>query len=246
MPITGLHNDETENVSGRRIRLEFANHTAAAFDIVVLAIPAPTLRDVKIEPGLIPDNQIKAIQKITYGQASKILMPVRLQEKGIAYQRTADGTLLWMNGTKSIITLYTAGRQSLYDASSQKSLTAEFAKEKEAIERVLPGATFPAGTEVTLPADAFSPACTQAVGINWTQERYSQGCYSTIARGQDDLMLPETTVHGEKVRTTFCPVGKRLIFAGEHTDLDNQGTMEGAVASGMQVARLVQKMNVVA
>jgi monoamine oxidase len=45
--------------------------------------------------------------------------------------------------------------------------------------------------------------------------------------------------NGEPLRKVYRPVNDMIYFAGEHTSLDAAATMEGAVQSGNQVARLI-------
>ena len=63
---------------------------------------------------------------------------------------------------------------------------------------------------------------------NWTTDRYSLGAYSYVGVGGTDAPKQMTR-----------PVESTLFFAGEATDTENSGTVEGAIASGKRAARQI-------
>ena len=64
--------------------------------------------------------------------------------------------------------------------------------------------------------------------MNWANNRFSRGSYSSQKVGQ------YTTTFGIEGK---AELGGRLLFAGEHTSIDFTGFMNGAVESGNRVAR---------
>lgn len=65
---------------------------------------------------------------------------------------------------------------------------------------------------------------------DWSADRYSLGAYSYVGVGGTDAP-----------RQLARPVDATLFFAGEATDSENSGTVEGAIASGIRAARQVLK-----
>jgi monoamine oxidase len=65
---------------------------------------------------------------------------------------------------------------------------------------------------------------------DWSSDRYSLGAYSYIGVGGTDAP-----------RQLTRPVESTLFFAGEATDTENSGTVEGAIASGIRAARQILK-----
>ena len=91
-----------------------------------------------------------------------------------------------------------------------------------------------------------------AVGVNWTTEEFSQGGYSYFSIAQTHLFTEDQIVEslGQKVFRIFEPIlpstgdGKcrvcGLYFAGEHTATQGTpATMEGAVHSGNKVGQQI-------
>ena len=61
---------------------------------------------------------------------------------------------------------------------------------------------------------------------DWTHDRFSLGAYSYVGVGGTDALKQLTR-----------PVESTLFFAGEATDSENSGTVEGAIASGYRAAK---------
>ncbi|RBO74016.1 FAD-dependent oxidoreductase, partial [Microbacterium sp. H6] len=73
------------------------------------------------------------------------------------------------------------------------------------------------------------PAAAGSVRSTWTTDPYSLGAVSFTPVG----VLSDT-------RSALArPVGKRLFFAGEATDVDAPGSVRGAIASGTRAAEEV-------
>lgn len=73
------------------------------------------------------------------------------------------------------------------------------------------------------------PEPTAMVRTNWSKDPWARGSYSYLPVGA----TPELR------RALGTPIGDRLFFAGEATDLGDPGTVHGARASGMRVATQV-------
>jgi monoamine oxidase len=66
---------------------------------------------------------------------------------------------------------------------------------------------------------------------NWSADPYSLGAYSYIGVG--GAQAPKQLTR---------PVESTLLFAGEVTDAENSGTVEGAIASGRRAAQQALKL----
>jgi monoamine oxidase len=65
---------------------------------------------------------------------------------------------------------------------------------------------------------------------DWSSDPYARGAYSYVGVGGTDAP-----------RQLTRPVEATLFFAGEATDSENSGTVEGAIASGIRAAKQVLK-----
>jgi monoamine oxidase len=122
------------------------------------------------------------------------------------------------------MTLWSTGPYAV-DCSTKEKIEQALEQEKPSIEKLYPGISFP----TDIPTRA----------MNWAEEEYSQGCYSTLGAGQEEMLLPTVSVAGQTLRKVFRPVGDSLYFAGEHVVPDNQGTMEAAAESGLKNAEII-------
>lgn len=187
-------------------------------DHVVSAIPFKILRNVDLCVDL-PTLKRRAIDELGYGQNTKCMSgfasrPWRAQGSNgesfsdQRYQNSWDVTQR-QAGNHGILVEYTGGTVALQAGNDTTSNhAAEFVGQ---IDRVYPGA-----------AAAYDG---KAVRMAWDRMPFNQASYSAYLPGQ---YIGFAGTEGDKV-------GK-LHFAGEHTDFDNQGYMEGAAASGERVA----------
>jgi monoamine oxidase len=191
-------------------------------EAVVLALPFSLLRDVEIEAPLSAAKK-HAIAKLHYGAGSKLCVGFR----GKPWRALdASGTVLsdsafpycWdetrMQDTEDgVITFFTGGDEGR--VLSRVDLNVQRAGLLEVLNRVFPGVRAAAKAENVL--------------VTWADEPFAKGGYALYAPGQVTAMRG---CEGE-------PEGK-LFFAGEHTSLEAQGFMEGAVRSGVRAAKEVR------
>lgn len=190
-------------------------------DHVVSAIPFKILRDVDLRLDL-PTLKKTAIRELGYGQNSKCMAgfrtrPWRTQKSNgesysdLSYQNTWDTTQM-QAGAHGILTEYTGG--SIAVAAGNGTTSAHAAEFVRQIDRVYPGS-----------AAAYDGKAVRQV---WTRMPFNRASYSAYLVGQYTKFAG---TEGERVGN--------LHFAGEHTDFDNQGYMEGAANSGERVANEV-------
>jgi monoamine oxidase len=217
----------TEKAPGKlelTFEVDGAERTETA-EAVVLAIPFSTLRDVKLSVPLSPVKK-RAIAELHYGAASKVCVGITgkpwraLNSSGTVLSDSAfpycwDATRM-QDSEHGVITFFTGGTDGRLLGKVDDGMSR--AAMLEVLNRVFPGVRAAArpGEQVTVP---------------WSDEPFAKGGYALYAPGQ---VTAFRGCEGE-------PEG-RVFFAGEHTSLEAQGYMEGAVRSGVKAARDVRNV----
>jgi len=193
-------------------------------EAVVLALPFTLLREVEIDAPL-SEPKKHAIAKLHYGAASKLCVgfsgkPWRALESSGTVVSDAAFPYCWdetrMQDTDDgVITFFTGGYEGR--VLSQVDLTVQRAGLLEVLNRVFPGARAAAKAENVL--------------VTWADEPFAKGGYALYAPGQVTSM-----------RGCEGEAEGRLFFAGEHTNLEAPGYMEGAVRSGVKAAAEVRSL----
>jgi monoamine oxidase len=212
---------------GSAYALSFDRGREVVADVVVLALPATTLRGVEMEIGAPPATR-RAIRELTYGTNAKLLAglsarPWRAAGRSGECLNDLGIQTVWEDHAKpgagpGAMTIFAGGRTGLDFARGRAADRVRAAT--AAIDAALPGA-----------ADAFNG---RASRMNWPGNPYVGGSYSCFAPGQ-------FTDFAE----AFAPVG-RVVFAGEHTSAHHSGYMNGAAESGRLAAEAVARLLVTA
>ena len=211
------------------IRKETAT-TEISADIVVLALPFTILRGLDLRLDL-PEAKRRAIQELGYGTCAKLIAgfskrvweetsvnDVRIDTRSSGYIFTdQDFQCCWetsraQSGTHALLTNFAGG--NLGKNLNQGDLQARASSFASQVDRIYPG-TLEAYTK-------------QAVRQHWPSSPFVLGSYTCYKRGQYSTL-------SEAVAT---PV-ENLFFAGEHTSVEFNGYMEGAVETGQRAAREV-------
>lgn len=183
---------------------------------VVVALPAPAMRWLEVDPPLDPDQRA-ALDELAYGQIVKVFLQFRRRfwkARGLNGGLFTDGPLQAMSeatagqpGERGILTVYTADRAA--EALAALPEERRIARCLDELECLYSGcrADFERGASAT-----------------WTGTSGSPAAYSHFRPGQLARLAP----------LLARPAG-RLHFAGEHTD-PWQATMEGALRSGLRAA----------
>ena len=191
-------------------------------DHVVSTIPFTLLREVDLALDL-PALKRTAINEMGYGQNTKCMTgystrPWRAQGSNgesfsdLAYQNSWDSAQAQpqLRGKNhGILTEYTGGSRAI--SAGTGNVGSHVNGFLDQIDRVYPGCK-----------RAYTGS---AVRMAWNQMPYNQASYSSYLVGQ----------YTKFAGSEGLAVGN-LRFAGEHTDPDNQGYMEGAAASGERAA----------
>jgi monoamine oxidase len=184
-------------------------------DYVVMTLPASTLRYVDIQPPL-PDEQRRAIERLAYGCATKVLLQTsrNVFKNHRARAFATDGAL-----------------GAFWDASEEQG-------DEQSIVAFLGGGSASAALREKAAAGGsalLSDLCwlgaeqSSATNVeigDWTADPWARGGYAYLDPGFDPAW-----------RSLLSRRAGRLVFAGEHTSERWQGYMNGAVESGQRAAR---------
>ncbi len=191
----------------------------AEADYVIVSAPAPIVRCIRFEPRL-PDAQRHAFDALVYGRATKTLLQFarpfwRKRGQPRAFGTNLDIGAVWdgsehQPGTAGILVSLAGGGASAGAQQLHRSPGAQaFIDEL----RFLGART--ARDRLLLASDCFV----------WEDDPFASGGYAVFTPAFDPAWR----------RLLAAPAG-RVLFAGEHTSLDGQGYMNGAIVSGQRAA----------
>jgi monoamine oxidase len=220
------HRLEAITPRGRGFVLAFAREGGAAeveADIVVLALPPTTLREVDLRVEL-PEKTRRAIREITFGTNAKLFAgvsrrPWRAQGFSGELLNDLGFQTCWedharLGGGPGGLTIFAGGRTGVGFARAEASaLAADVLRRLEA--------AFPEASVV---------GTGSAARMDWPGNALAKGSYSCFAPGQFTAFAD-----------AFAPVG-RLLFAGEHMSEDYSGYMNGAAETGRLAARAAARL----
>jgi len=185
-------------------------------DYLICAMPASTLRDVRFDPPL-PAPQHEANRSLKYGHCTKTALQFdravwRKRGKPRAFGTNLSIGAVWdgneeQHGTPGILTSMAGGRASAdTKAMLASSGPRRLVEQMDFLE--LKGASLVAWDSVS-----------------WEDDPWARGGYAYY----DPSFNPA-------VREWLARPFRRVFFAGEHTSLEGQGYMNGAVESGLRAA----------
>ncbi len=225
----------------QKIWLHFDN-VCISTDYLILALPCSTLRDVAVEEGILPDDQLLAIRTLQYGTSAKILFPIQCAKNLPTEWMNLENWSAFLNKEHSVMTWLSAGPTGIFDAHGTQALTCLIEKETPYLFQVFPDLTFPKGLVPTIHKEPLFSQYDKPVAISWIHEEFSKGSYSNYGLGTFALFNEFIEEYEESVRKVFRSIDGRIFFAGEHTALEgDNGTMDGAVYSGERVARMLER-----
>jgi monoamine oxidase len=199
-------------------------------DRVVLALPFSTLRQVDLSRSGLSPLKLKTIAEHGMGTNAKVHLQLKkktwpsLGYNGVAYSDwdgfcTAwdDSVPLGPNGGPAILLAFPGGRggsTSLTGAAHGPAPAKDVTRMLDRLEPIFPG------TKAAYSGVAYED--------HWSEDPYARGAYSYQRLGQ------YTTIFG------YGQVAEGAIhFAGEHTSVESQGFLDGAVESGARAAKEV-------
>jgi monoamine oxidase len=199
-------------------------------DLVVLALPFSTLRDVELSRSSLSPAKLKVIRTLGMGSNAKLHVELRrktwpaLGFSGATYSEWDgyccawdDSVPLGPDGHPALLLGFPGGRVGrggLTGAAHDAAPGRDVAWFLDQIERVYPGTTA-----------AYTG---RAYEDHWALDPWVMGAYSYLRVGQ-------ASTYGALAAASEG----RVHFAGEHTSLAHQGFLEGAVATGERAARQI-------
>lgn len=227
---------ELLKVGSRGSRLELTFRTDGGtrshrHDQVVIAAPFSVLREVdgfKTGRGALELSPVKAraIRELSYGMNSKMMLG--FEERLWRFPKSGQGstgavigsgfaTAIWETsrlqpGAPGILTHYMGGRKAIEANATKIAPTI-------------------ADIDVYFPGVGALYNQRNAI-MNWSTNKWAKGSYSSPSPGQYTTLFGAG--HEPELRG-------RLLFAGEHTSIENYGYMDGAVDSGFRVANAIAR-----
>jgi monoamine oxidase len=190
-------------------------HTEITADFFVCALPASTARGVLFEPAL-PEPQRDAIEHLRYGCATRLLVQFsrrywRKRGRPNAFGTDLPTGAVWegneqQRGPAGILSFLAGGH-----ASKQLHDLVH----AQGVDGVLPHIAW-----LGRPADVLASHM-----VAWDHDPWARGGYAYFDPGFDPLW-----------RAWLARPAGRIVFAGEHTSIQSQGYMNGAVESGLRAA----------
>jgi len=184
-------------------------------DYLVMTLPASTLRHVDIQPPL-ADDQRRAIERVAYGRATKVLLQSSITLFG---ERRARAF-----ATDDCVGAFWDASEEQGDAASIVSFLAGGSASSCLRDKAAGGGQSLLSDLCWLGIDR-SPVTAVHIG-DWTADPWVRGGYAFLDPGFDPAWRP-----------LLARRAGRIVFAGEHTSERWQGYMNGAVESGQRAAR---------
>jgi monoamine oxidase len=189
-------------------------------DYVVVTVPLTVLDRIHFVPAL-PTLKREAAENLSYGSHTKVLLQYSKRfwlDYGVGGDTVSDLQIGWtwesterQGGDGGILISYSSG--SYTDAQIQWTDGALIQNRLDQIEQMYPGSS-----------EYFVDASVHA----WHREEWTMGGWLVYSPGQ--VM---------KYWGAFLEPAGRVYFAGEHTDDEHIGFIEGAARSGQRVAKQI-------
>jgi monoamine oxidase len=205
-----------------------AGTTEVVADQVVLALPFTLLRDVDLGGSGFSATKLRVIDTLGMGSNAKIHVEVaektwtRHGFNGVAYTDHDSFDVCWDDtvplgpaGAPALLLAFpgaNAGRNTLTGGAHGPSPVRDVDWFLDRIDPIFPGTRA-----------AFTGASYED---HWVRDPWVKGAYSFYKVGQYATFGP-----------TAAAAQGRVHFAGEHTSINNQGFLDGAIATGARAAK---------
>lgn len=219
-----------------RLLLAFEGGYQKECDKVILTIPCSTYQNIQIDPLLIPEERMKFIQRVPYGDNTKIIIPIDLNTLNVNSIMTDDVGLFFSQDSDSC-TLYFSGEAG---RTLKCYLKERYAEALMTLKAIYPSIIFQTGLPFIANDNNQLATYDGPVTHFWVDDPYARGSYSYRSPHMKAEINVIKDYKGERVRLPYSPVNDHIFFAREHTAIQTDfGTLEGAVESGERAARLV-------
>ncbi len=222
------------NAQEETFRLHFASGETVVADMVLLTIPFPVLRRVKLDVPL-PDQLRQFIHKGSLGRNEKVIAGFRTRAwrhpQGFAvaawtdlgYAEVWDATQRQPERTDGALTYYLGGREvAVLEKGGARSVGRTFVQR---LEKLIPGVA-------AASTDTF-------LRTNWGKSRFSRGAYANFKPGQLTQFGGFQWIDAEDATERQEVHVWNLVFAGEHLSNAFYGFMNGAAETGRLAADFV-------
>lgn len=241
--IADAHPDRIE--TGRRLlairetesgmRLEFLGDTHTIADTVIVAVPAPILRQIDFAVPL-STRWREFVAEADLGRNEKVQVTAsaapwaevlgtggELWDTASPYSLGWDGTIKGIESGKPVWNWFLGGDQVAAASAAPQALAAAFAQRSEA---AVPGI-----------AQAVENGMVRRT--NWCHDALTLGAYTNSAPGQLTRFGPLFWIESDDSAERQQAVAGRLIFAGEHVSDAWVGFMNGGAQTGRLAAQAV-------
>ncbi|WP_423606422.1 flavin monoamine oxidase family protein [Sphingomonas sp. MS122] len=241
--IAQAHRDRIE--TGRRLReiretgggmrLEFFDGTHATADMVIVAVPAPILRQIDFAVPL-SGRWREFVAQADLGRNEKVQVTAsatpwaevlgaggELWDTASPYSLGWDGTLKGIEGGKPVWNWFLGGDQVAAATTAPDALAAALAQR----------------SEPAIPGIARAVAGGMVRRTNWCNDALTLGAYTNSAPGQLTRFGPLFWIESDDAAERQQAVAGRLIFAGEHVSDAWVGFMNGGAQTGRLAAQAV-------
>lgn len=221
---------------GSALRLEFLDGKHELADMVIVAVPAPILRQIDFAVPL-PPRWREFIAEANLGRNEKLQVTAsatpwtdvlgtggELWDTAPPYALGWDGTIKGGEDGKPVWTWFLGGEQ--VDAAA----VAEARPLAEAFARL---------TEVGIPGIAQAVAGGVVRRTSWCREPLTLGAYTNSAPGQLTRFGPLFWVESDDAKERQHAAAGRILFAGEHVSDAWVGFMNGGAQTGRLAAQAV-------
>ena len=221
--------------TGSGMRLEFLDGTHVMADTVIVAAPAPILRQIDFAVPL-PARWRDFVAQADLGRNEKVQVTTsgtpwadvlgtggELWDTASPYSLGWDGTLKGIGGGKPVWNWFLGGDQVAAASDVPEALAAAFAQR----------------TEPAVPGIAQAVAGGVVRRTSWCRDALTLGAYTNSAPGQLTRFGPLFWIESGDAAERQQAVAGRIIFAGEHVSDAWVGFMNGGAQTGRLAAQAV-------
>jgi monoamine oxidase len=224
--------------TGAGVDLRFLDGTHATADLVIVAVPAPILRQIDIAAPLSPLWRA-FIAQVELGRNEKVQIAAaaapwsamlgaggELWDATSPYALGWDGTLLGGDAGRPVWNWYLGGDQVDAATGPAEALASAFARR----------------TEAAVPGMAAAVAGGTVRRTHWCDDALTLGAYTNSLPGQLTRFAPLFWVESDDPGERQQAVAGRIVFAGEHMSDAWVGFMNGGAQTGRLAAQAVIAM----
>jgi monoamine oxidase len=209
--------------SGDGVRIELEGGDVVAARRAIVTLPIGVLPSLRFAPAL--EGHAAALSRFAMGQITKIVLCLRepvwredmaANDMSFVHGRATAFPTFWLRpcGASQQLTAWAGGPHALALAGNSID---------QLVARAVDGFT----STVGIPRARLEATIIDCHHHDFTNDPHSLGAYSYTRVGGSGA-----------ARVLAGPLGDKLYFAGEATHEDNEGTVTGALESGMRAAKL--------